>query len=79
MPLSEGRDWRGRAFTIGIGGWVKHVIRVEAAPLTSKAGGLWQDGSDARSVSCLPRGVLDRSGHERHLHPVGDGQRDERR
>jgi urease accessory protein len=25
MPLIEGRDWKDRAFTIGIGGYVLHI------------------------------------------------------
>jgi hypothetical protein len=61
MPLIEGRDWKDRAFTIGIGGYVSffHFFSVYATLYTNanclQTSRIRQDGAHARAVPCPAR------------------------
>lgn len=68
MPLIEGRDWKERTFTVGIGGYVylpsshTHSPRLQSRTelISSLDGGiqtrrLRQDSSNARTVSRFTR------------------------
>lgn len=55
MPLIEGRDWKDRAFTIGIGGYVADDPYLwEHANSNAQARRIRQDRIDAGVVPCAP-------------------------